>query len=226
MKIDQTIYQEISDQKEFLTLAKKLVQSSSVILVHYLNDKKNFFTVKAIGLSETQDGALIRVQILSKTPLELEPSFKPVTYHFSSEDKKIIGSGEFGRDEPFWQLIIKLPCFYVQRRNHFRLRLPSDYIAECVINYSGQKKKYRIIDISAGGFLMEADDSSIFLKLHQTFHAELLFPGKEVFAVKVMVMREPTSQNKKAGLKFIFSDKSMEREMVGFVIELYRRFFK
>lgn len=220
----QNIYNQITNSSEIQSIFENLVRSSGLMLMKLEASNEDIFLMRAIRC-QLKNGLQVYGELSrGKVVLTTSPNF--VLFHFRVEDKKIIGSGEIRQMDSLYHIKVSLPIFSVQRREHFRLRLPSDYFATCRILNVESKMEFRITDISAGGVLIENDKLPMNLLLDQQVEVELLLPGKEPILLLAFIRRVPNLKSPKLGLKFAFPDKSSQREMVGLVMQLYRRFFK
>jgi hypothetical protein len=218
------VYNQILDQNETNLLIQKLIKESGNIIIRFDSPEKDVFLMKPVALLH-KEKLKVGVTLVKGTAL-IENQSRPVIFHFTVEDKKIIGCGEIKKEDSSFHLTINRPIFIVQRREHFRLRLPAACFAYCVIPSFNEKIKFRIADISAGGILLEDEKLPTNFRSKQKFEVSLHMPGKEPVRIETIVRRPATETNRKMGLKFEFSSKDSEREMVGLVMELYHQFFK
>jgi hypothetical protein len=90
----------------------------------------------------------------------------------------------------------------------------------------GSHAQFRVTNISASGLLCEDEKLPTTLSVNHRIAIDLRLPGKDpINKIQAEVRRAPTEKNLKLGLRFVFDNKQSEREMLGLVMELYRRFF-
>jgi len=220
----ENLYEQITDVIELQTIFQKLIESKRTLLMREEADGKSVFLMKATKMVN-RDTLQILVHLF-KGKIELAGSSNKILFHFLIEDKKIIGSGHVQNLNGILLLTLDRPVFTVQRREHFRLRLPEDYAAYCVMREQNKTLKFKISDISAGGILIESPEVPGDYVIKQQVQAQLFFPGKDLIKMSLSLRRVASESSKKLGFKFNFSDKESQRDMIGLVMGLYRRFFK
>jgi len=221
----ENIFNKLSNASEVETLTGKLIQRHGRIIVKQESVSKQIFLVQPISLDVTYPDFTLSVQHV-KGPLPKVSDAISVVFHFLIEDKKIIGSGQLRSSGSILNLKFQLPIFSVQRREHFRLRLPSDYKAKISILDLDIRSQFRVTDLSASGLLCEDEKLPTIFTVGQRVEVHLTLPGQDPLKIQCEVRRAPTSKSLKLGLRFVFEDKQSEREMLGLVMDLYRRFFK
>jgi c-di-GMP-binding flagellar brake protein YcgR len=226
-----SFYNKIRENEEIFLLLKKLVYAKGKILMKIDLDPEGSALVLMTPLGvdwkkEFEIKLEFDVSRNKRLALISETQARPVVYHFVSEGKKIVGLGHVGKLRTRFVLYVQSPIFFVQRRENFRLRLPSSFGAYCRIVDIDPKARFRIDNISAGGLLLEDERLPQDMSVGHVLSLDIYLSGREPIYLRAMTRRYEGGQKPKLGLKFHFENKKSQRDMLELMLDLYRRFFK
>lgn len=137
------------------------------------------------------------------------------------------------RNDGLLSLRLEHKIFQLQRRQHFRLRIPDSYQAKyqlSQLNRAPSKLKFIVHDISAGGCRLFLPHHRPELKSGDRLEGQLVLGGKAPLAaigearhVKVESLHGDHYQF--VGVQFVEMTPALESRLVALVMELHRQFF-
>lgn len=227
MTFSNHIFNRVVEKKEKEILIYKLVLSRARFILKPVGENQNLSSGLIMASAEKNKHAIkVRLRVdLEKLPAK---NFFGII-QVSIEDKKIISQVEirFLHDH-YYEMDFTQDLFWIQRREHFRLRLPLEFIAKFIISYNSKTYQLKIIDISAGGLLtFISDEMSHSLDSIKQGYGTLLLPGydKKDFPFEVRQKRKVVG-GYEMGLAFRYLSPSDEQELMSLTLDLYRRFYQ
>lgn len=221
MSISNEVFNRISDVKEKQALI-------SLLVAHRLK-----FFIKAEGEENDRITSAMVTGVLPQKKLTIEVTLKDFNRSGSTvailqavlEDKKIIGQVRIQQvKDNIYELEFTADLYQIQRREHFRLRIPPSFYAYFEWKFEGRKLRIKILDLSAGGVLLVDEKIPPGIIVGQKIEGTLVIPGKEPRRLECEVKRSTGQVERELGLKFLDFGVDEQREMMAIVMDLYRRF--
>lgn len=122
--------------------------------------------------------------------------------------------------------------FHLQRREDYRIRVPSSYKALFeVVAINGKTKKTPIplMDLSGGGCRFQVDPKNLPLKIHDELKGHLFLPDRAPIPVVASIRHIRAENHGKGplscGLQFVGMTEPQKNRIVAVVMDLYREYF-
>lgn len=133
-----------------------------------------------------------------------------------------------------YKMNLEPALFKLQRRNSFRVQIPSEYLARVNLMSVGDKKvsqKFTMFDLSGGGFAFEIPPNNQFpIERGQEIEGEFDIGGKfkkrfSAIVRHIVVVGSQGSGLKKIGAEFSQLSPSEQQEIINTVMEIHRDMF-
>ena len=178
--------------------------------------------------------SLLRNQLTCRLP-KSDPSFNGLTeaiLQFSVGTEKYLALCSCHLTENTVVLNLDTDIFKIQRREDFRLKLPSSYQAFFhfrLINGKLLEIEFPLIDLSAGGCRIESNKNSTQFKKNDQVTGKIVLSKRQeipIAATIVHVAKGSTGENSiLLGLQFTNISSVAKDRLVGIVMDLYKELF-
>jgi hypothetical protein len=127
---------------------------------------------------------------------------------------------------------IQEPIFHLQRREDYRIKLPTTYKAlfEIVsINGKTQKHSIPLMDLSGGGCRIEVDANFYTMKVSDELKGHLFLPDRSPIPVNGSIRHARMANHGKGpltcGIQFVGLTEQVRNRIIAVVLDLYRQLF-
>jgi hypothetical protein len=119
--------------------------------------------------------------------------------------------------------------FHLQRRDDFRLKLPTSYHAYFNLNKVNQtpiQARLKIIDLSGGGCKIMVQTKTPHLTVNDLVSGSIELPDRPAILIQGQIRHETDDQHSQvAGIQFIGLSLPVKNRLVALVMDLYRQLF-
>ena len=206
-------FEKVKDPEEKKKILQSLVKAQTSVFLSVAKSKKGYVIFPQL---------YVRDQMTIQGPDELRKSLQDgdeVFFEFSSGDEKYICKTKIQLAQNLLKVDLSVDLYKLQRRDDFRLRLPASYSAQFII----QKRKYQVLDISAGGCRIQAEAAPD-IKMGGHLAGTLQLKGRDPINILAAEIVHMTADHK-IGLRFQKLADLDRSEIHGVVIAIYRELF-
>lgn len=221
------IFTKISDTSERTRLLKDLAGSRSEIHAKKPDPTSDVFVLMAYDFSNDKISCKL---IGATTPLP--PRGNLIATFFVGGEKYFI-QAEFTTIAD--QVVLNLTghhLFHLQRREDYRIRIPSSYRAllELVsINNQTKKQSIPMMDLSGGGCRIQVDPKILPFKVQDTLKGHLFLPDRDPIQVTCSVRHVRIDNHGRGpmicGIQFVGLTEPVKNRIIAVVMDLYRELF-
>lgn len=222
----QDIFTRISDPTEKNRLLKDLAQSRSEMMAKKPDSATEVFLL--IPYDFSNDRLTCR---LAGASMALAPKGLLITTMFIGGEKYFFQSDYMVTGDQVTLLTLN-PLFHLQRREDYRIRIPSSFRALLEItSINNQMKKISIpiLDLSGGGCRIQVDSKLLSLKTQDQLKAHIFLPDRSPIQIvgQVRHVRNDKSGNGPpiCGIQFVTMSDITKNRIVAVVMDLYRELF-
>lgn len=152
------------------------------------------------------------------------------------EKEVLIGTFFLGGEKYFFQskyskigdqieLTISAPIYHLQRREDYRIKIPSQLKAHYKVTQVNEKicdHQLLLMDLSAGGALLNTAKTSLTLKKSDLLKGSLYLPDRDPVEIESVAKHVSKDQ---AGVQFISLRPAVKNRISAFVLDVYREYF-
>ena len=210
---DQEIFQKVKTPEEKTEILQAIVKAQNKISCRVVGTppEQAFFAVAKV-LSQ----GILTVQAPNERTSVLKSGM--IFGEFTKAEDKYLFKAKFTEAAGSIQIDLNGDIYKLQRRDDFRVRIPSNYKAHLEL----EGKIFPIADLSAGGCKVELSGQETFKRgdiLVATVHLRGLDPMRMTMEVRHVI-------NKKTlGLKFIKIEEASLHALPGIIMSIYRELF-
>jgi c-di-GMP-binding flagellar brake protein YcgR len=222
----QEIFTKISDPDEKNKIFKILVADQGEVVAKLPEPMAEVFIAKAKDLTTKK----LILKLIKTTIKDLESGQLILTFYANNE--KYFFQSEYSILHGDVYLSIDNPIFHLQRREDYRIRVPSSYKAKLevsTINKTKNKVPFTLLDLSGGGCKVQWNSYKVSLKVGDHLAGQLILPDRKaiVFEASLQHLHEnPIDKtNLIGGLQFEGLAEPVKNRIVAIVLDLYREFF-
>lgn len=198
-------------------------------------------TNTVIGKTFSPDSEIVQLkaELLNKDELTLQilsidshlPDSGDLVLQISIGDEKYLFSSHYSKRGKSILISTQVKLYHLQRREDFRLRLPSAYRVSFEIskhNQIEQKMSFQVLDLSGGGCRVASKVSLAKLKIGDHLVGELNLPDRSAIAVHAEIRHEENPDgllSHDLGLMFIGMSPPIKNRLAALVLDLYRQLY-
>lgn len=220
------IFTRISDSSEKNRLFEDLAMSRSELHGKKPEPSADVFVLMAFNYN----GSKLNCKLIGATT-PLPPSGELIATFFVGGEKYFIQT-EFQASGDQVSLATSNHLFHLQRREDYRIRIPSSYKALLeIVSINSQTKKHSIpmTDLSGGGCRIQIDPKLIPLKVHDVLKGHLFLPDRDPISI-IGSIRHTRMENQgrgpmTCGIQFTGLTEPLKNRIVAVVMDLYRELF-
>jgi len=220
------IFTRISDNSEKARLFSDLATSRSEVIAKKLESTADVFVLLAYEF--------INNRLLCKVAGATHPLSGSgdliITFFVGGE--KYFQHADFQMKGDLVSISIQGPIFHLQRREDYRIKLPTGYKAllEMVsINGKTQKHSIPLMDLSGGGCRIQVDQKFLPLKVSDELKGHLFLPDRDPIPVACSIRHIRLDNHGKGpqicGIQFIGLTEPVKNRIIAVVMDLYRQLF-
>ncbi len=220
------IFTRISDNSEKARLFTDLAQSRSEVLAKKSEPNSDVFVLLAYDFSNQK----LMCKVQGATHPLTGSGTLIITFFVGGE--KYFQHADFSVMADIVSISIQSPIFHLQRREDYRIKLPTGYRAllEMVaINGKTQKHSIPIMDLSGGGCRIQIDTKLITLKVSDELRGHLFLPDRDPIPVTGSVRYARAENHGKGpmtcGIQFVALTEPVKNRIIAVVMDLYRQLF-
>lgn len=221
------IFTRISDISERNRLFQDLAATRGELHAKKPDPSSDVFVLMA---SEISNNKLSCKLIGASVPLPPQGSLI-ATFFVGGEKYFIQAEFQAGAD----RLVLNLDgneLFHLQRREDYRIRIPSNYNALLeLVSINGQTSKHSIpmMDLSGGGCRIQVDPKSLAFKVHDTLKGHLFLPDRDPISIVGSIRHIRIENHGRGpmicGIQFIGLTEPLKNRIIAVVMDLYRELF-
>lgn len=220
------IFTKINDASEKARLFMDLASSRGEIIAKRLDPSADVFVLMAFSYSHDK----INCKVTGATSA-LPPSGDLILNFFIGGEKYFFQT-EFLSMGDQVILTTKSPLFHLQRREDYRIKIPSNYKALFeIVSINGKTKKCSIplMDLSGGGCRIQIDIKALPIQIHDELKGHLFLPDRNPINVIGSVRHLRGENHGKGpfvcGIQFVGLTEPLKNRIIAVVMDLYREFF-
>ena len=221
----QQFFKRVSDPADKMRLLEDLAKSRFEIQVK-IPGTESVHTTKAFEFNGEKVICILPVALknIDKTGSIIFSFFIGGEKYFMDANYKVIAG----------ELVVSIPenIFHLQRRDHYRIRIPAEFSALfefTSVNGKLLKGSAVLFDLSAGGCKMEIDSSKAKFENDDQIKGELFLNDRKPIPVTGKIKHLQKKQSDKlrlwVGLQFVDLSEKEKNRIGSLVMDLYREFF-
>lgn len=222
----QDIFTRINDASEKARLMMDLASARGEIIAKRPDPSADVFILMAISYTHGKVNCKV-----TGASSPLPPSGDLILTFFIGGEKYFFQTEYLSLGDQL-SLSTAQPLFHLQRREDYRIKIPSGYKAlfEIVsINGQTQKRSIPMMDLSGGGCRIQIDLKVLPLKTHDELKGHLFLPDRKPISVVGSVRHLRGDSHGKGpvvcGIQFIGLTEPLKNRIVAVVMDLYRELF-
>jgi c-di-GMP-binding flagellar brake protein YcgR len=222
----QEIFTKISDPEQKNKIFKTLVADQGEVVAKLPEPMAEVFIAKAQDLTNKK----LILKLIKTTIKDLESG--PLILTFYANNEKYFLQTEYSVQHGDIYLSIETPIFHLQRREDYRIRIPTSSKAKfeiTTVNKLKNKVPFTLLDLSGGGCKVQWNSYKLAIKVGDHLAGQLILPDRKpiVFEAKVQHLHEnPIDKtNQIGGIQFEGLSEVVKNRIVALVLDLYREFF-
>ncbi len=188
------------------------------------------FKVKAFEIKGSTPALILKAQL--KTEGIFLQTEGALILQFQLGTEKYISQNNYLTTEDEILLDLNSALFRIQRRQDFRIRIPSSIKTQIRLKNPADRKMtlVDVFDLSGGGCRLQYSAKEIQFHVQQKFTATLEIDGREPFILNCMVQHQNPDPEKKdafqAGIQFINLDEKVKNKIISLVMDIYKEYMK
>jgi len=221
------IFTRISDTSERTRLFEDLAASRSELHAKKPDPTGDVFVLMAYDFSNEK----LSCKLIGATN-PLPPKGNLIATFFVGGEKYFIQTDFSAIADQVTLSLTGNHLFHLQRREDYRIRIPSSYKALLeLVSINSQTKKHSIpmMDLSGGGCRIQVDPKQLPFKVHDTLKGHLFLPDREPILVNCSIRHIRTENHGKGpmicGIQFVGLTEPVKNRIIAVVMDLYRELF-
>ncbi len=224
----ETIFIKIKDFEEKRKLLDGILLERKDLLIKSASPGDDVFSVVPISLARNQLKCEFGTATTKKT------NFNQVILQFGVGAEKYLTLCDCTFSEKTITLSLDSEIFRIQRREDFRLKLPTSYDAHFQVLFHNEKElkkpvKIPLIDLSAGGCRLSFKKNDFEIKKNDRLSGKIQLAGrKEILVDSTVKHIEENPTNDKIlmlGAQFTKLSNASKTLLTGVVMDIYKRLF-
>lgn len=213
----QNIFLEVKDPLELLKLMDALVAGRIEMLAKSSSPESKIFRLKAFQYQKEELACLIR------SDSDEFPESESMILQFQVGDQKFVVQVDAEKKIDVAHLRRTSALFRIQRRDDFRIRVPSSFSAKLQLG----EEVFLVLDLSAGGLKIQLPKER---KLSAEFEAELVLKDRKNLKVLCSTRHRAAdplqSRWDQLGVQFLKMQKKDKNFLAGVVMDIYREYLR
>lgn len=220
------VYTKITEAGEKARLLKDLVNSKGDVLIKRFEPEADVYTTVVVSFQN---------QILSCRFQTPKPDFTQngdlIVYFFIGGEKYFYHS-TYVFEKDLIQIKTDNAFYHLQRREDYRIRIPSSFRALLeIVSVTGKYEKHSIpiLDLSGGGCRVQLSIDKLNVKVYDEIKGHLFLPDRApieiVGSIRHMKIESRDKNIYSCGIQFVGMSEQIKNRIIALVLDLYREFF-
>jgi hypothetical protein len=222
----QEIFTRINDPDEKTKIFQSLVAAHGEVVAKLPEPLAEVFVAQAQDMLRKK----LILKLLKTTVKDLESG--PLILTFYADNEKYFFQSDYSIVHGDIYLSIETPLFHLQRREDYRIRIPTSYKAKIEINEINKlqnKMAFTLLDLSGGGCKITWNSQKVSLSVGDKVSGQLVLPDRNPIVFSANLQHSQVSPLDKSnligGLQFEGLTETVKNRIVAVVLDLYRAFF-